>query len=234
MLYLIIPPIVIIVSLVLLLLILSRRAPEISKAEMSRSGERIAGGNAIKKERFISFSKISRTSLYFIEKATQSFKVLFLRFYNLFNKWSRFAREKRRKNGFVEKQNFPERPSNEKIEDVFVKKVEKMEVDEKKKTIDVSLEDVEISEEKGQPMISKIATQPEYYMASKNKFEEILVERIASDPRDLEAYERLGDYYMERKNYQDAKECYKQVLKLSPVNRKTRIKMRKLERILGR
>jgi tetratricopeptide (TPR) repeat protein len=213
---------------------LSRRAPEISRIEMPRSGERIVGGNIIKKERFFSTSKISRTSLYFIEKATQSFKVILLKFYNLFNKWSHFAKEKRRKNGFVKSQNFPSQPDAGKTNNFFVKKVEKMEVDENKKTIAVSFSKEEIMEEKNQPMVSKVATQPEFYMASKNKFEEILIERIATDPRDLEAYERLGDYYMERKNYQDAKECYRQVLKLSPINRKARIKMRKLERILGR
>jgi len=72
-----------------------------------------------------------------------------------------------------------------------------------------------------------------YIVEDKDQYEEILIERIALNPRDIEAYERLGDYYMERKGYGDAKECYKQVLKLSPVNRKARVCMRKLERILG-
>lgn len=67
----------------------------------------------------------------------------------------------------------------------------------------------------------------------KSQFEDILVERIAMNPRDIEAYERLGDYYMDRDSYDDAKECYKQVLRLSPVNRKAKLRMRKLEKILG-
>jgi hypothetical protein len=38
---------------------------------------------------------------------------------------------------------------------------------------------------------------------------------------------------MDRESYDDAKECYKQVLRLSPVNRKAKLRMRKLEKILG-
>jgi tetratricopeptide (TPR) repeat protein len=209
--------------------------PEISRLNSQRAGNMAADRNLRKKERFFSISRISRTALYFVEKATQSFKILFLKFYNLFNKWSHFAKEKRRKNGFVKSESFHQQAGEGKeAEDVFVKKVEEMKIDENKKTIAVSFSKEEIMEGEGRPMVSEVATQPEYFVASKNKFEEILIERIAADPRDLEAYERLGDYYMERRGYQDAKECYKQVLKLSPINRKARIKMRKLERILGR
>lgn len=66
----------------------------------------------------------------------------------------------------------------------------------------------------------------------KNQLEDILVERISMNPRDIEAYERLGDYYLEQKNLVDAKECYRQVLKLSPAYRLVKIKIRRLERLL--
>lgn len=66
----------------------------------------------------------------------------------------------------------------------------------------------------------------------KDQMEDILVERISMNPRDIEAYERLGDYYLEQKNLVDAKECYRQVLKLSPAYRLVKIKIRRLERLL--
>lgn len=66
----------------------------------------------------------------------------------------------------------------------------------------------------------------------KEQLEDILVERISLNPRDIEAYERLGDYYLEQQNLVDAKECYRQVLKLSPAYRLVKIKIRKLERLL--
>lgn len=66
----------------------------------------------------------------------------------------------------------------------------------------------------------------------REQLEDILVERISLNPRDIEAYERLGDYYLEQGNLVDAKECYRQVLKLSPAYRLVKIKIRKLERLL--
>lgn len=66
----------------------------------------------------------------------------------------------------------------------------------------------------------------------KDQLEDILVERISMNPRDIEAYERLGDYYLEQGNLSDAKECYRQVLKLSPAYRLVKIKIRRLERLL--
>ena len=84
--------------------------------------------------------------------------------------------------------------------------------------------------------VSAVMTHPDSSKeagAEKTQFEQALIERIALDPRDIEAYERLGDYYMEQKSYNDAKECYKQVLRLSPVHRKGKMRMRQIERVLG-
>lgn len=69
-------------------------------------------------------------------------------------------------------------------------------------------------------------------LIKKDQLEDILVERIALNPRDIEAYERLGDYYLEQGTLTDAKECYRQVLKLSPAYRLVKIKIRRLERLL--
>lgn len=80
------------------------------------------------------------------------------------------------------------------------------------------------------PKISDREDVPE--ITKKSQLEDILVERISMNPRDIEAYERLGDYYLEQKNLTDAKECYRQVLKLSPAYRLVKIKIRRLERLL--
>jgi len=69
-------------------------------------------------------------------------------------------------------------------------------------------------------------------MREKNKFENILIKRIAINPKDIEAYERLGDYYLENENYQDSIECFRQVLKLSPLNYKARLRIRRLEKLI--
>lgn len=83
-------------------------------------------------------------------------------------------------------------------------------------------------------MVNQNAAMPAQSSAEeKDQYEQILVERIALNPKDIEAYERLGDYYLEWQSYQDAKECYKQVLRLSPMNRRAKIRMRRMEKILG-
>ena len=62
--------------------------------------------------------------------------------------------------------------------------------------------------------------------------EEELIDRIAKNPKDAPAYEELGDFYMGGDNLSDAKACYRQVIKLSPLNREVKEKVRRLERLL--
>ena len=85
------------------------------------------------------------------------------------------------------------------------------------------------------PMVSDRAALPERpkRKLSPKPIEEDLIARIAVNPKDYTAYEALGDFYMERGSIQDAKECYRQVLKLSPVQRMVKIKIRRLERLLS-
>ena len=85
------------------------------------------------------------------------------------------------------------------------------------------------------PMVSEQAVRPDRLKrkAAERPAEEELIARIATNPKDYTAYEALGDFYMERGSIQDAKECYKQVLKLSPVQRLVKIKIRRLERLLS-
>lgn len=85
----------------------------------------------------------------------------------------------------------------------------------------------------GRPMISDTVTLPQKE-EEKDQYEQLLIERIALNPQDVEAYERLGDYYMENENLEDAKECFKQVLRLSPLSRRARFRMRRIEKSLSR
>lgn len=84
------------------------------------------------------------------------------------------------------------------------------------------------------PESKKIEMQRETLKKEQKKkraqMEKILVERIAQDPRDVEAYERLGDHYRDQGNNKDALSCYKYVLKLSPLNEKAK---RNIEEIKG-
>jgi tetratricopeptide (TPR) repeat protein len=82
------------------------------------------------------------------------------------------------------------------------------------------------------PMVSDRVVNPSSRAEMKDRLEGLLIERIAANPKDVEAYERLGEYYMEIDSLNDAKECFKQVLKLDPKNRNVKYRMRILETMI--
>jgi tetratricopeptide (TPR) repeat protein len=84
------------------------------------------------------------------------------------------------------------------------------------------------------PIISEKIVSPKPRSEIKDRLEELLIERIAVNPKDIEAYERLGEYYLEIRSFVDAKECFKQVLKLDPKNRNAKYRMRRLENLLAK
>lgn len=59
--------------------------------------------------------------------------------------------------------------------------------------------------------------------------EEALIHRIAENPKDVEAYRELGDYYMSIGNIKDAKDSFKMVLKLRPRDLKAKSSLREIE-----
>ncbi len=85
------------------------------------------------------------------------------------------------------------------------------------------------------PMVSErvvIPEKPAKKLIHDAAEEERLIKRIAANPKNVSAYEALGDYYLEQGDVSDAKSCYRQVLKLSPVHRMVKVKIRKLERLM--
>lgn len=60
-----------------------------------------------------------------------------------------------------------------------------------------------------------------------------LIQTVERDPQNPDGYERLGDFYMERQNFEDARECYKYVLRLDPRHRRAQEAMKNLDRVLG-
>jgi len=59
--------------------------------------------------------------------------------------------------------------------------------------------------------------------------EEALIFRIAENPKDIEAYRELGEYYLAIGNIKDAKESFKMVLKLRPRDIKAKSSLREIE-----
>jgi tetratricopeptide (TPR) repeat protein len=217
MLYLILPPIIVIATLAVLVYFFSRRFPRVEN-EIIKHLNDYPRVHALHTR---VFDAMKRASLYVLERLAQWFKVMTLKIYNALHHWTQSIREKKAK--------------------VLAKPVISIPV-EMPEQVSVASSESEAHNRRIRPMISRRVTQPEKKIKPlivvaatpviKNQLEDILVERIAANPRDLEAYERLGEYYMEQGNVQDAKECYRQVLRLSPVHRLAKVKIRRLEKML--
>lgn len=213
----ILPPIIIIISVSILIMFLFRKVEKMPAHEILSDEE---GGNGSKQKVKI-FSMAGEFLLKFMERMMHRSKLWSLKFHNVSNVWFQRIREKRQRSERIAKeveersaQNGNDAEQND-LNVAVVKKDESMSRNKEHR-----------------PMVSAGATMPQKKaVMEKNKLEEALIRRIAINPRDIEAYERLGDYYMESENSRDALECFKQVLRLSPTHHKARLRIRRLERM---
>lgn len=170
---------------------------------------------------------LSQFFLKFLERLMHRSKLLSLKFHNMSNEWFHSIRQSRQKKlkQLQQRQEAMEQAAQD-------AEKEHAHANEKVQFIDTvaAAKPVSVS----RPMISRtiVRSKANVKPLSKGRLEDALIKRIAVNPRDIEAYERLGDYYMEGENYRDALECFKQVLKLSPAHHKARLRIRKLESIV--
>ncbi len=69
--------------------------------------------------------------------------------------------------------------------------------------------------------------------ATQDAQEAFFVKQIEANPKSEEAYQQLGDYYMEMHKYEDARESYKYVLRINPRHKRAQEAMKNLDRVLG-
>lgn len=235
--YLVVPPIVVIVCLAFLVWYLSRKEsdPAIAEKVLQKIEERPA----------ISFPRTKEFFLRLLEKSGQRSKLFFLRLHNSFHEFTQSVKASRER---VRTAMTPETkastPSASEISEAepIWKRIERKPEDVVPSPVATPSRDSAsealpepVAEVVPRPMVSALMAHPEKEKrrrGSNAAHEEELIGRIARDPKDFTAYEALGDYYLEMENVRDAKECYRQVLKLSPVHRMVKIKIRRLEKLL--
>lgn len=248
-LYFVLPPAVIVLSIALIIFLISRRSLDIEREILV--GGKNEGESRLKME-------FRSKWLHFLEKIAHLFKIFSLRIHNWIEKRLVFIKtEKNEIELDLDKKDSEKNGDNltpTSNEDIFSYKIEEEieeappVINEVKNSMDVvrggrinrirkmfakkeivqndQTDDFfEFKEER--IMISKDVVHPE---EKKDELESILVERIAADPRDIEAYERLGDYYVSQSNKADAEACYKQVLKLNPQSLSVRNKLSRFKR----
>jgi len=240
MLYSIIPPILVVLSLVGIILFLLKKAPQVSRLGMEEkftAGSEIDlresdfFGRSARKIKNVNWKTGERMSLAVLEKILKIFREIFLKLGVFFSKgWVRI-KNRRKSNAIEEIIEEQAKSADEAIIEKIKNYVSEKKIDVKKEIFRPSSA---VTEEKPmKPMVSEKAVQPKVKTEMKDRLEELLVERIAANPKDIEAYERLGQYYMEIESYEFAKECFKQIVKLNPLNRNAKYTLKKLERLLG-
>ncbi|MFZ2193386.1 MAG: tetratricopeptide repeat protein [Candidatus Moraniibacteriota bacterium] len=236
MLYSIIPPLLLLLSVIGIILFLVKKTPDINRLEKKEENLALSKNKQQdadeKKSKFI--SKINQVALVVLEKAIRRFRLLFLKLENSFKLLGDSIRRKR--NGKTEeKMNAVASEEKERLDGVF-EKAEKYAPEKKELRERMFLRRKNYQEESEEkffrPIVSDRVVVPKRMREVKGRLEELLIERIAINPKDIEAYERLGEYYLEIKNLEHAKECFKQILRLNPLNSNIKYKIRKLERML--
>ena len=203
----ILPPIIIVICVSFLIIFLFKKAANLPQSDFEDDDQ------LKHKEKKMSAltGAAGQLGLKILERMMHKAKLMSLKFHNVSNDLFQSIREKRQQRTRVQ-QEIAERNFQDAAEARAVVAISK------------PMQEI-------RPTIGNEVTKPEKNIVEKNKLEDVLIKRIAINPRDIEAYERLGDYYLESKNYQDSLECFKQVLWLSPTHQKARLRIRRLQRI---
>lgn len=214
----ILPPIIIIISVSILIMFLFRKAAQIPAEEFIADEYK----REDEKKSVKIMSAVGQITLKFLERLMHHLKLLSLKFHNVSNVWFQTIREKRQQN--VQLQKEAQEKKNE--QNAFER--------QKRENGVLNKQEDGIFAEVNQvrPTVRSTVTMPQQTrLREKNQLEDALIKRIAINPKDIEAYERLGDYYLENANIQDSLECFKQVLHLSPAHHKARLRIRRLEKL---
>ena len=242
MLYSLIPPIIVVLSAIGIIVFLVKKSSKVKDIQEENLHlekhifvERGFVGNFIFKIKSIKGEDIKHFFLGILERITRRSRIIFLKLESKFGEMSNDIRAKRQAR--TNRKAREVQVAENKAKDIFDKlKKYKIGKNEQRSGIAPEIKKAYMDEEERvfKPMLSEKIVVPETARETKDKLEELLIERIAVNPKDIEAYERLGEYYMEIKSYNDAKECFKQVIKLNPGNRNVKYKIRRLEYLLSK
>jgi len=235
--YALIPPILVVLSLTAIIIFLFKKSKKVSEIKdvqsaLSELGEKKGFSGKIRK----SFEKINMQEtkhglLALLEKVVGRIRNTFLKMEVIFGNWVQSLRKKRNGELMEIKEQTKEMEIIDKIKDYKFENLKKGVY--KSPTISINNSEIE-TEKTFKPIISEKVVKPKIQAEIRSRLEELLIERVASNPRDIEAYERLGEYYLEMESFEFAKECFKQILKLNPSNRNAKYKIRRLENLLSK
>jgi tetratricopeptide (TPR) repeat protein len=172
---------------------------------------------------------VGRNTLHVLEKILDLTKAAFKKTEHVFSIWAAKLRARRKGKKFdeIDPGELPNEPDEASILDELEKNEEiSASLTEKSENIRYVGSEVIVRRKihKEPIVIPKKEPLPEDRVR-----EAALIYRIAENPKDLEAYREIGDYYMGIGNIKDAKESFKMVLKLRPRDLKAKSSLREIE-----
>jgi len=225
MLYYILPPFIIILSAGALIMFLFRKMENVPAEEIIQPDSEKKSSEKIKAIKLA----LGQFGLGVLERIMHRLKLLALKTHNASNELFHSIREKRKDRMKIEEEKKQKQQQLSEVAPQPEIGVLQVSEDDRPRVKEMVLP-TRFVNDSVRAMMPVSSRKPR--SRAKEKMEESLIRRIAINPRDIEAYERLGDYYMDRENFNDSLECFKQVLKLSPAHHKAKTRIRKLESML--
>lgn len=222
-LWLYIPPLVLVATLIALVIVLGKKSAAVKKREFQMP---FGAKEAIQKSaaRSARWKKILSGTLNVLEKTLFLFKKIFQASETALAGWLKKVKEKRlgKKEQPVpggQEFDFEYRQDKSKSAPAFPKEKEEIRNDPI-----IAREVIVRSKKEPIPAVLKEELSPEDKIR-----EEALIHRIAENPKDVEAYREIGDYYLAIGNIRDAKDSFKMVLMLRPRDLKAKSSLREIE-----
>jgi hypothetical protein len=221
------PPIILVIALAGLAVMLGRKSSEFKKIGLSRKATDADLKNTRWSERL---NSAGRGMLRFLEIILNFAKDIFRKIEEASSNWA--VRLRARRSGKKIEEVIEDKPSdNSPNEESIIQEIEKTE----KLSVDLTGIDEDARYVGSEVVVRKKITEDNLPPVRKEPLPEdkvreaALVYRIAENPRDIEAYREIGDYYMGISNIKDAKESFKMVLKLRPRDLKAKSSLREIE-----
>ena len=229
MIWIYVPPAIFVITLAVLVVVFGKKVARAKKREAIMAPKReFQPPSAQNKERM---KQIGQKLLRILEKTLIFFKFLINKTEGALAGWLMRLRSKRSKKQYPGIMDGDGAKESIDLKESIIKKLETTELSSlnpEKMAKSVLEERQTIKTVVGAPLMSKITEQPILHPEDKVK-EEALIHRIAENPRDVEAYRELGDYYLAIGSIKDAKDSFKMVLKLRPRDLKAKSSLREIE-----
>ncbi|MFA5925473.1 MAG: hypothetical protein WC831_00935 [Parcubacteria group bacterium] len=228
--WLYVPPIILLAALIGLTVVLGKKTAAIKKFEAQRPLKSQAEAFPGQKNKGERFKMIGQGILRTLETLLYYIRVAFRKSEEALNHWLRQIKERRTGKKNREEVLFPgeeiKTPDLTESDISFVSEDENIDISirEAKKPETLAPGVVVRKKPEIPPAIIKEEPAPEDKVV-----EEALIHRIAENPKDIEAYRDLGDYYLMIGNIKDSKESFKMVLRLRPRDLKAKTSLKEIE-----